>query len=85
MEIIKYPKRQDCHYKLTKGSSNESSINLSADIFEFLIPNGMKKGEVLSIAEFAGIMGAKKTSELIPLCHPLLLTDVQVSAKLIKN
>jgi len=45
----------------------------------------MKKGEVLSIAEFAGIMGAKKTSELIPLCHPLLLTDVQVSAKLIKN
>jgi len=47
--------------------------------------NGMKKGEVLSIAEFAGIMGAKKTSELIPLCHPLLLTDVQVSAKLIKN
>ncbi|HPB02852.1 MAG TPA: cyclic pyranopterin monophosphate synthase MoaC, partial [Bacteroidales bacterium] len=47
--------------------------------------NGMKKGEVLSIAEFAGIMGAKKTSDLIPLCHPLLLTDVQVSAKLIKN
>jgi len=47
--------------------------------------NGMKKGDVLSIAEFAGIMGAKKTSELIPLCHPLLLTDVQVSAKLIKN
>ena len=49
MEIIKYPKRQDCHYKLTKGSSNESSINLSADIFEFLIPNGMKKGESQSI------------------------------------
>lgn len=49
MEIIKYPKRQDCHYKLTKGSSNESSINLSADIFEFLIPNGMKNGESQSI------------------------------------
>ncbi|MPM05732.1 Cyclic pyranopterin monophosphate synthase 1 [bioreactor metagenome] len=47
--------------------------------------NGMKKGEVLSIAEFAGIMGAKKTSELIPLCHPLLLTDVQVKAKLCKD
>ena len=49
MEVIKYPKRQDCHYKLTKGSSNESSINLSADIFEFLIPEGIKKGESHSI------------------------------------
>ena len=45
MEIIKYPKRQDCHYKLTKGSSNESSINLSAEIFELLLPDGIKKGE----------------------------------------
>ena len=45
MEVIKYPKRQDCHYKLTKGSSNESSINLSADIFDFLLPEGVKKGE----------------------------------------
>ena len=45
MEVIKYPKRQDCHYKLTKGSSNESSINLSADLFEFLIPDGIKRGE----------------------------------------
>ena len=49
MEVIKYPKRQDCHYKLTKGSSNESSINLSADIFEFLLPEGIKKGESKSI------------------------------------
>ena len=49
MEVIKYPKRQDCHYKLTPGSSNESSINLSADIFEFLLPEGIKKGESRSI------------------------------------
>lgn len=45
MEIIKYPKRQDCHYKLTKGSSNESSINLSSEIFELLLPDGIKRGE----------------------------------------
>ena len=45
MELIKYPKRQDCHYKLTIGSSNESSINLSADLFEFILPDGIKKGE----------------------------------------
>ena len=49
MEIIKYPKRQDCHYKLTKGSSNETSINLSAEIFDFLFSNGIKKGESQSI------------------------------------
>lgn len=49
MEVIKYPKRQDCHYKLTTGSSNESSINLSSDIFEFLLPEGIKKGESQSI------------------------------------
>lgn len=49
MEVIKYPKRQDCHYKLTKGSSNESSINLSAEIFDFLLPEGIKKGQSHSI------------------------------------
>ena len=60
-------------------------IILQPATIKLIKENGMKKGEVLSIAEFAGIMGAKKTSELIPLCHPLLLTDVQVSAMLIKN
>ncbi len=38
----------------------------------------MKKGDVLSVARLAGIMGAKRTSELIPLCHPLALTQVEV-------
>ncbi len=38
----------------------------------------MKKGDVLSTAKLAGIMAAKKTSELIPLCHPLLLTHISV-------
>lgn len=42
----------------------------------------MKKGDVLSVAQIAGIMGAKKTSELIPLCHPIALNQVEVSAVL---
>jgi cyclic pyranopterin phosphate synthase len=42
----------------------------------------MKKGDVLTIAEIAGIQGAKKTSELIPLCHPLQITKVDVNASL---
>ena len=39
---------------------------------------GIKKGDVLTIAQLAGIMGAKRTHELIPLCHPLALTSVSV-------
>ena len=40
---------------------------------------GVKKGDVLSVARLAGIMGAKRTPELIPLCHPLALTSVKVA------
>lgn len=43
---------------------------------------GVKKGDVLSIARLAGIMGAKRTPDLIPLCHPLALTSVQVDVAL---
>jgi cyclic pyranopterin phosphate synthase len=60
-------------------------ILLQPETINLIKENGMKKGEVLGIAEFAGIMSAKKTSDLIPLCHPLLLSDIQVSAKLNKN
>ena len=42
----------------------------------------LKKGDVLSIARLAGIMGAKKTSDLIPLCHPLNLTSIEVELSL---
>ncbi|MCH2549402.1 MAG: cyclic pyranopterin monophosphate synthase MoaC [Alphaproteobacteria bacterium] len=42
----------------------------------------LKKGDVLSIARLAGIMGAKKTSDLIPLCHPLNLTSIEVELNL---
>jgi cyclic pyranopterin phosphate synthase len=43
---------------------------------------GVKKGDVLSVARLAGIMGAKRTPELIPLCHPLALTSVTVDLTL---
>ncbi|MCB1834476.1 MAG: cyclic pyranopterin monophosphate synthase MoaC [Geminicoccaceae bacterium] len=44
-----------------------------------IVQGGMKKGDVLTVAQLAGIMGAKRTSDLIPLCHPLPLTSVKVS------
>jgi len=42
----------------------------------------LKKGDVLTVAQLAGVMAAKKTSDIIPLCHPLRLTDVQVNLEL---
>jgi len=43
-----------------------------------IVAGGVKKGDVLSVAQLAGIMGAKRTPDLIPLCHPLALTSVKV-------
>ena len=47
-----------------------------------IIEGGIKKGDVLSVAQLAGIMGAKKTPDLIPLCHPLALTRVALEFSL---
>jgi len=55
-------------------------IKLSPETVKMINENTMKKGEVLSISEFAGIIAAKKTPELIPLCHQLNLTKVDVTA-----
>ncbi|MEN8119927.1 MAG: cyclic pyranopterin monophosphate synthase MoaC [Bacteroidota bacterium] len=60
----------------------EGHITLHPDTISLIEENNMKKGDVLTIAEIAGIQGAKKTSELIPLCHPLQLTKVKVKAQL---
>ncbi len=54
------------------------SVHMSASALAHLKSGENKKGDILTIAELAGIMGAKKTSELIPLCHPLPLTSVKV-------
>jgi cyclic pyranopterin monophosphate synthase len=47
--------------------------------------NGLKKGDVLTVAEIAGIQAAKRTSELIPLCHPLQLSKVSVETQLVDD
>lgn len=57
-------------------------IFINAETLEHIKSNMIKKGDVLSIAEVAGIQGAKNTSSLIPLCHPLLLSKVDVKASL---
>lgn len=56
----------------------EGRITMSAEALEAIREGAVKKGDVLATARIAGIMAAKKTSELIPLCHPLALSKVAV-------
>ena len=60
-------------------------INLARATIDLIRRNRMKKGDVLTVAEIAGIQGGKKTSELIPLCHPLNITKIEVKAGLDKT
>jgi cyclic pyranopterin monophosphate synthase len=55
---------------------------MSPEAFELVATQGLSKGDVLSVAELAGIMAAKQTGGLIPLCHPLNLDLVEVEARL---
>ena len=63
----------------------EGQINMLESTFELIKQGGHKKGDVLGIARIAGIMAAKKTSELIPLCHPLALTKVTIDFQLLED
>jgi cyclic pyranopterin phosphate synthase len=58
------------------------SIRMQASTLAAIRDNALAKGDVLSVAKVAGIMAAKRTAELIPLCHPILLSDVQVTLTL---
>jgi cyclic pyranopterin monophosphate synthase len=54
-------------------------IRMRPDTLQMIVSGSVTKGDVLTVARIAGIMAAKRTAELIPLCHPLPLTDVQVT------
>lgn len=56
-----------------------SGITVSEEVFLKIKDNKFKKGDVLAVAQIAGIMAAKKTSDWIPMCHPLSLTGVDLS------
>lgn len=56
----------------------EAEVGCSQETLSLVIDGGGPKGDVLTVAELAGVMAAKRTAELIPLCHPLPLTDVAV-------
>ncbi len=60
----------------------EGAVRMSPDAFQAVAQQTVAKGDVLAVAEVAGTMAAKRTGELIPLCHPLGLDLVQVEARL---
>lgn len=63
----------------------EGHIKLQPETLRLINENEIKKGDVLTVAEIAGIQAAKRTSELIPLCHPLALTKVKVTTKVVED
>ena len=60
----------------------EGRIAMQASTLELIRKGEHKKGDVLAVARLAGIMGAKRTADLVPLCHPIVLTRVDVELKL---
>jgi cyclic pyranopterin monophosphate synthase len=63
----------------------KGEVRMSLETLELIRQGAMKKGDVLAVAQIAGVMAAKRTSELIPLCHPLPLTQVDVQTELDKE
>ena len=65
-----------------RHAAAEGCITMSKEAFQLVKANRIAKGDVLRVAEIAGITGAKRTSDLIPLCHPLPIDQVTVEATL---
>jgi cyclic pyranopterin phosphate synthase len=57
------------------------TVLMSPETFQKIMAGGIAKGDVLGVAKVAGIMGAKSTAELIPMCHPLNITNVAITFK----
>lgn len=65
-----------------RTASAEGKVYVTGEVFSKIKNNEVGKGDVLAIAKFAGIQAAKKTSELVPLCHNITISKIQVEMKL---
>lgn len=70
---------------LVRTARATGMIRLAAGTLELIRQNNLKKGDVLTVAEIAGIQGAKHTSMLVPLCHPLMIGKIEVKATLVES
>jgi cyclic pyranopterin phosphate synthase len=66
-----------------RSATARGFIHLSKETVTLVRENGLKKGDVLSVAQVAGIMAAKLTPQIVPLCHPLELTQILVTPQLV--
>lgn len=73
-------KKDTVRVALAKGH-----ILMKPSTIEAIKDSAVAKGDVLQVAQIAGIMGAKRTGELIPMCHPLLLTKIALDFELLKD
>lgn len=64
--------------KTTRVAVASGKVILNEETFNLVVNQGIKKGDVLSVAQVAGIMGAKKTWDLIPMCHPISITGADI-------
>lgn len=74
--------RKPDQHRVAKATGH---ISLAPETISLIRKNDMKKGDVLTVAEVAGVQAAKRTYELIPLCHNILIDMVTVKAELDKN
>lgn len=65
-----------------RTASAFGKVLVNKETFELIKNGGMKKGDVLTTAQIAGIMGAKKTSEIIPMCHPIIINNIDMELSL---
>ena len=65
----------------TREATARGQIDMRPETLSLVLSGGGKKGDVRAVAEIAGVMAAKRTSDLIPLCHPLMLTSVKVAVR----
>lgn len=68
-----------------RTATAKGRVLMAAETLRLIAERGFKKGDVLAVAQLAGIMGAKRTPDLIPLCHPLPLEKVEVRLELVEE
>ena len=65
-----------------RGAVAGARVYVSRETFQLIKSGGMKKGDVLSVAQVAGIMGAKRTPDIIPMCHPVAVDGIDLALSL---
>ena len=66
----------------TRTAIARGSVLVNEHTFALICSGGMKKGDVLTVAQIAGVMGAKRTPDLIPMCHPILIDGIDLKLSL---